>query len=209
MRGGGRSSRRAQRLALRCWFKSSRLHHTPLPSTPSEAGSATNLEVSSLTKRLHIPWAGRLVLTLPYMALVVILSVTPDDPNPGDSVFGWLVHTTPSLLQKFLHVCAYATLAAAWSWTLAPLMSMRGRLIVAFATSVGFGALLEWLQTFVPGRFGSLYDILLNAMGALVGTLAAYAWLSTTTEASLGTGHGGRKPQSSSPVDSAEASTQE
>ena len=50
------------------------------------------------------------------------------------------------------------------------------RYTVAFAGAVILGAVLEWAQTRIPGRFGNLTDILLNTGGALLGVVAA-SWL--------------------------------
>jgi VanZ family protein len=45
--------------------------------------------------------------------------------------------------------------------------------LTAFIITVGFGAVVEWCQTRVPGRIGSLADVLLNAAGAALGLLVA------------------------------------
>ena len=109
------------------------------------------------------------LLTLALMALIAMLSLTPDAPQPGDDAFAWLVHVTPTALQKSVHIVSYAALAGALAWALRPIDSMIARLAVAFVIAAGFGALMEWLQLSVPGRFASVYDIMLNAIGALVG----------------------------------------
>lgn len=78
---------------------------------------------------------------------------------------------TPSLVQNLAHLGLYALLSLLWAWTLD---HARLRLPAAFAIAAGFGALLEWLQTGVPGRFGSPIDIGLNTIGALLGLLASH-----------------------------------
>lgn len=116
------------------------------------------------------------LFTLALMALIATLSLTPDTPQPGDDAFAWLVHVTPKPLQKVLHVASYGALTVALVWTL----GRRGgaaRGAAAFVIATGFGALMEYLQLFVPGRFASLYDIGLDAIGALIG-VACGEWLS-------------------------------
>ena len=107
------------------------------------------------------------------MAVLVIASVVPGETQPGDSVYVWMLAATPTLLQKILHVFVYAFLTLLWAWTLAGLEWMFLRLSSAVTLAVTFGALMEWLQTQVPGRFGTLYDVMLNAVGAMIGLLAA------------------------------------
>ena len=116
---------------------------------------------------------SRWLITLAFVALVVVLSITPGKSQTGDSVFVWLVATTPTVVQKLMHVAVYAALVFLWTWTLQHIESQTIRLTMAFALTTGLGVLLEWYQTKVPGRFGTLVDVLLNAFGALVGLLAA------------------------------------
>ena len=114
-----------------------------------------------------------LAVTLILMTAVGVLSLTPDREDPGASPFVWVVHLTPSLVQKILHVLLYGALSTAWFSNLRSIASLKARYFAAFAVSVGYGMLLEWLQTFVPGRFGSLTDVLLNTIGALLGLIVA------------------------------------
>ena len=117
--------------------------------------------------------ARSLAVTLILTAAIGVLSLTPDREYPGTSAFVWVVHLTPSLVQKTLHVLLYAALSVAWFSTLRSIESLKARYPVAFVVSVGYGTLLEWLQTFVPGRFGSLNDVLLDTIGALLGLVVA------------------------------------
>jgi VanZ like family len=112
-------------------------------------------------------------LTLVLAAGISVLSLTPDSPYPGDSAFGWLVHATPTMLQKSMHICTYALFAASLLWTFRPIDSRVIRFATAFIVAVGFGALMEWLQIYVPGRFGSIYDVMLNAVGVFIGLAIA------------------------------------
>ncbi len=115
----------------------------------------------------------RLLITLVFMAILFAASAAPGRSQAGDSVFVWLIAATPSLLQKILHVCVYAALTILWAWSLESLQSNLARLILAMTLAVGFGALMEWHQTTVPGRFGTIFDVMLNAAGALAGLILA------------------------------------
>jgi VanZ family protein len=107
------------------------------------------------------------------IAVIVALSVVPGRAHPGDSAFVWLVSMTPAPLQKLMHGVTYATLTLLWMWTLEKINSVPLRMALAFTLSVGIGAVLEWYQTSVPGRFGTLMDAILNAVGSIVGLIAA------------------------------------
>ena len=123
---------------------------------------------------LSVPALTRWVVTLAFAALVIALSVTPGVARPGDSAFVWLVVNTPAPLQKLMHVVVYATLALLWMWTLASVESRAVRITLVILVTVGLGAILEWHQTRVPGRFGTMFDVLLNVIGALIGIIAAF-----------------------------------
>lgn len=119
------------------------------------------------------PLVLRAALTLAFMALLAAASMVPGRAQPGDSAFVWAIAKTPTLLQKTLHVFVYALLVLLWVWTLEAIESKWLRIVVAVGVAVSFGAALEWYQTRVPGRFGTLFDVALNASGALLGVVAA------------------------------------
>ena len=105
--------------------------------------------------------------------LIAIVSVVPGQARPGDSIFVWLVSATPTPLQKLLHVLAYAVLAFLCMWTLDEIESRPIRITAALAITIVTGALLQLYQVFVPGRFGTVTDVILNAIGAIFGVLGA------------------------------------
>lgn len=117
--------------------------------------------------------ADRLVLTLCLMALVALLSLVPGDSGSARQGTGWLVVKTPVPIQKLMHVCLYAVLALLLVWTLEVMEVIAYRYAIAFLAAAGFGALMEWCQTRVPGRFGTFSDVGLDATGAAIGLLAA------------------------------------
>lgn len=106
------------------------------------------------------------------MVGLYVLSSIPGYAHPEDWTLVWIVAKTPPLVQKALHVLLYAGLAWLSFWTLEPL-SFRLRVIIAFITAVSFGALNEWHQLQMPGRFGTVTDVLLNTAGAILGLLIA------------------------------------
>jgi VanZ family protein len=107
------------------------------------------------------------------MALLIFASLIPGEHKPGDSVFIWLVASTPTLIQKLLHFCLYGVLALLLAWTLDGVQSRTYRFLMTLIIAVAFGVVMEWCQTKVPGRFGTVSDVVLNAAGAAVGLLFA------------------------------------
>jgi VanZ family protein len=113
------------------------------------------------------------VLSLSLMALISLASLTPHEPGHTRSVLGRVLGWTPTRVQKLLHVGLYGLLALLLVWSLGTIDAFALRLLTAFIITVGFGAVMEWCQTRVPGRVGSMADVLLNAAGAALGLLAA------------------------------------
>ena len=120
-----------------------------------------------------IPLLYRWLVTLAFIALIIALSIVPGRAEPGDSVFSWLVVNTAAPVQKTMHVAIYAALVVLWMWALEAVGSRALRALLGFILAIGLGALLEWCQLYVAGRFGTLSDVLLNGVGALLGLLMA------------------------------------
>ena len=116
----------------------------------------------------------RITLTLCFMALLMLVSLIPGHPKNGNfSAFTWLVAKTPPLMQKVLHVCLYGVLALLLLWTFEGIQSSAHRFLISFFIATAFGGVMEWCQIRVPGRFGTLHDMALNAAGAALALLAA------------------------------------
>ena len=98
-----------------------------------------------------------LALTAIYMLAIVIFSLQPG------RVFGEPT-VQKRFILNFLHIPAYALLMYMLSCCWRELNNKA--LIISFVFSAAFGALNEWIQSFSPGRYASLSDILLNAAGA-------------------------------------------
>ena len=136
-----------------------------------------NVAISPIDALLSVPVAYRWVITLVFVALLIALSVTPGVARPGDNIFAWLYANTSTPVQKALHVVCYATLSSLWMWTLSGVASFRMRALIAILLSLGLGIALEWYQTQVPGRFGTIADVVLNTIGVIIGLAAAILFL--------------------------------
>lgn len=109
-------------------------------------------------------------VTVAYAVLLAGVSLLP---SGAGAPVGWDTAISPSL-QNFLHIPAYAVLAILASLAMRP--SFKTSLASMVWVSLGccvFGLVLEFAQTVVPGRTGSLMDALLNAAGAVIGCLIA------------------------------------
>jgi glycopeptide antibiotics resistance protein len=122
-----------------------------------------------LSVRAGYRWA----LTLTFVAFIVGLSITPGVERPDDDLFSWLYTNTAPITQNVLHVVTYALLGALWVWTLAGIRSLPARIAVSVTLAMGLGIALEWVQTTVPGRYGTITDVLLNSLGVALGIVAA------------------------------------
>ena len=122
---------------------------------------------------LSVSASSRWIITLILAAIVVALSISPGVERSGDNIFVWVIVRTPTLIQKIMHVVTYATLAMAWMWTLESIESRTVRISLTIIVTVGLGTVLEWYQTRVPGRFGTVFDVALNAIGAAIGLVLA------------------------------------
>ena len=121
----------------------------------------------------NISIVTRAVITVCFMILLMALSIAPGRAQLDDTIFSWIVSRTPTTLQKMLHACLYGVLTLLWVWTLDAIYSKRYRLVIAVTVAISFGAAMEWYQTKVPGRFGTLVDVAFNAAGACLAALGA------------------------------------
>lgn len=97
---------------------------------------------------------------------------------PGDELAG----PDFDLSDKLFHVIAYTAIAGALRLAFdkpyarrvfTPLM----RSAATVAIAVGYGVLDEIHQLYVPFRYASGYDVIADAVGALIGTAVAHAVL--------------------------------
>jgi len=129
----------------------------------------------ALVIQMAIPVPFRWLITAALVVATVLISIVPGHARPGDSAFVWLVANTPDTLQKWMHFFVYAALAWLWAWTLESITPRWTRFLFVFVLCVGLGVFLEWYQTRVPGRFGTLFDVFLNTAGVIAGL--TLAWL--------------------------------
>ncbi|MBI4750152.1 MAG: VanZ family protein [Acidobacteria bacterium] len=80
----------------------------------------------------------------------------------------WLGHL---LLRKLGHLTEYACLAILWAVVLRKVSgwSHRSVLLMALIFSVGYAVIDEWHQTFTLERSGTIQDVIIDGMGALIG----------------------------------------
>ena len=122
---------------------------------------------------LSVSASWRWIITLILAAIVVALSISPGVEQSGDNIFVWVIVRTPTLIQKIMHIATYAALAMCWMWTLESIESRAVQISLTVIATVGLGAVLEWHQTNIPGRFGTVFDVALNALGAAIGLALA------------------------------------
>jgi hypothetical protein len=134
------------------------------------------MNFAALASRLASIAPNKYALALPLsiMLLLYWLSSLPGVQRPEDpalfAVFYWI---SPSL-QNLLHIPAYAVLSLAWHWALvAWLRADQVQAYVACIIGSLYGVFDEWHQSFVPGRFASIVDALLDVAGAALGVWIA------------------------------------
>jgi hypothetical protein len=116
-------------------------------------------------KVVNQPDRRRILLPLAYMAGLLLLSSVPGDQTEGP--VGQLFQWVEPQWQNLLHVPLYAGLAASWLWALARYPIKRvNRLLIALLVTLLWAALDETYQLSIPGRYSSLTDMALNALGA-------------------------------------------
>jgi VanZ family protein len=69
--------------------------------------------------------------------------------------------------DKLAHLALYTVLGGTLAW--GRRASGRGRPLLLLSLGVAYGALDEWHQRFVPGRHPSLFDLLADGAGVLLG----------------------------------------
>ncbi len=99
------------------------------------------------------------------MAALFYVSSIPGDVMEVAPGFRLLTPTW----QNLLHAPVYGGLALSWWWTLeTQLAEKKSRLIAAFTLTMIYGLVDETWQLYIPGRYGSLTDLALNALGAAI-----------------------------------------
>lgn len=112
--------------------------------------------------------AGRRAFAWLTVALLAYVSWQALRSNPGSSNF--------SQLDKLQHLFAFVALAASSALAMAP--ARRGNLLWAQGWALAgvwllYGALIEVMQAFIPGRQASWLDLLADAAGIALGLALA------------------------------------
>lgn len=110
-------------------------------------------------------WAK--IVAVVYAAGLVTASVLPP---AAEGEGGWDTVVSPDV-QNALHVPAYAALVILSAAALSANRSRAVRFVAVALGCVALGAALEWVQAYIPGRFGSLTDGLMNVAGVALGVL--------------------------------------
>jgi VanZ family protein len=116
----------------------------------------------------------RLAASLALTVIIAYLSLVPGYPEEDDPALVQAVALVPSLLQNTMHCALYAVLTVLWAATL---VRWKRPILWAACFAAGYGALLEYAQLFVPGRYPGLLDIGLNTLGVLIGSALAASLL--------------------------------
>ncbi len=102
-----------------------------------------------------------------YMAALLIGSSIPGSitHSRDDSHLFWRLLP---VLQNLLHIPAYGVLAALWIRALrAHGLTAQRSLLIAVVAATGYGGAMEIYQAWIPHRFASAGDVLLNVVGVL------------------------------------------
>lgn len=85
-----------------------------------------------------------------------------------------------TLVKKSAHMLEYAILVVLWRKPLSGQMGAGRSLLAAWLLAVLYAVSDEYHQTFVPGRQGRVFDVLVDAMGAMLAVLGMW-WHSHAT----------------------------
>lgn len=109
------------------------------------------------------------------MAGLFVAASVPGQPSGEAAIVHEVFDWFPPAVYNILHIPAYTLLAWALYNCLHRFTPPRIGIALTVAAAGAYGALIEWYQLGVPGRYGSLTDITLNLVGACAG-----AWYAST-----------------------------
>jgi len=102
-----------------------------------------------------------------YMAFIFFVSAMPQAPLPSN------------VSDKTAHLAGYSLLGLlavrAVHGGLPARITAKGALIAMIIT-VGYAAFDEYHQSFVPGRFADVFDLLADAAGGAAALVVCWAW---------------------------------
>lgn len=102
---------------------------------------------------------------------LAILTWALCSPDPAKAAQDLLPSEMTFTASKSVHVFSYAFMAVLVVW----LPATPGQRLALWVLLALHGAVTEYIQTFVPGRFGSVGDVLIDLSGLCLGlALARY-----------------------------------
>lgn len=117
------------------------------------------------------------MIAIAYAGAIIALSSIPGRSLPESPAENF---------DKLVHAGIYAGLAAlvCRAWWIAGRRSIAAALLAA-ACAAAFGGLDELYQSFTPGRFSSVADLVADAVGACLGSVAAWGILRRHADSKL------------------------
>jgi VanZ family protein len=111
---------------------------------------------------------------LPPLMLMGLIFISSSIPMDGESEhLKFLMELKPTV-QNLLHIPLFGLLAYLWLNALTKNgCPAKKKLIITIIITVSYGLLDEFHQSFIPGRYASLSDMLLNIVGITTG-IAVY-----------------------------------
>jgi len=122
---------------------------------------------------LLIDGQGRWLRLLPLILVMVTIFILSDQP-------GTSFHLPDIInIDKVLHGLVYTLLGLTALWALPPQFRRQRPLaasVVVVLFCLGYGLSDEFHQSFVPGRFASLGDVIADTVGGLLAAVAFWGW---------------------------------
>jgi len=109
----------------------------------------------------------RLIAPILYGTCIYLLSSIPGNLSSNSNP-SFLLSLVPSSLQNLLHIPLFAGLTSCLLWALAPIKRQKQTYLIVLAVSLVFAVSDEVHQMYVPGRFGSMSDAILDSIGIVL-----------------------------------------
>lgn len=119
---------------------------------------------TSDSKRFHKGW---LIVAIVWAFLLTAASQVPGSAFPNYSFLSY---------DKLLHLSAYIPLGYFVGQAL--LLPYAARVVITILFVAIFGVVDEVHQSFVPGRYSSVYDFYADVIGGTIGVLLVRVWMS-------------------------------
>lgn len=107
----------------------------------------------------HLAW-------ITWSVFLAIAMLLPSDQIPKSTLLSF---------DKLIHLGVFMVYSFSISKAFDPIQAQKGSKIkvtgIALTISIVYGAALELLQQFIPGRMTDIYDLLANTLGAVLGTI--------------------------------------